>query len=288
MSIYRLSLLGLVVDYTTDWQTQFAVKVRTLSADQVEENLVRYISRYRAQVLGESILQHAKSRATLGRPYDHLIAALSDFIYEEIEKGRRQSISNLIRVMRVCQEDGTKLASEIDNHLSTNTFTGRLAQLAQRVDRNEWWEVMREVTSTHLATQMLASCRRTLESIPDHPGLIMLEAIGMMWLLHPDMKVVCERLQYALEAYGSGYGGTQSDLEDSAAQFLREAQRIRADLFEVAVRRLVARQRIDLFAVAAYPMVTKPELRQICSVPWIRQITAIARAARTEHMGEVE
>jgi RecQ family ATP-dependent DNA helicase len=286
-SIYRLSLLGIVSDYTTDWQTRFDVRTVHLAPEVVEENLKNYIGRYRARERGESIITQAKSHADSSRPYDHLIGALCDWIYEEIEKGRRRSMSNLIQALRRCKSDGLALAQEIDQHLSRNIFTGRIAELAKHINPQEWWEIVRDIQTPAMASQMLGSCRRTLESIPDHPGLIFLEAVGSLWGIEPDIGMVAGRIRLGLQNYENSYGATRDEALKLADGLIEEIKSGFPDLFDKVVERLVAGEKSELIAIAAYPRVSDPQLKRLCAVPWIRGMTETSRSIRLQHVGSI-
>lgn len=288
MAIYRLSLIGVVEDYTTDWFTRFSLHTRQIPEDECEERLREYVGRYRAAERADAVIQVARDRYDPSCPYEHLIYALCDFIYEEIEKGRRTSMRHIIDALRESGTDGNALKQKINEHLSSNPFSGRLFKIAQELDPESWWSIATEVISPHTAEQMLSQCRRALENVPDHPGLLLLEAVGMTWSPVPDITTAANRAAEGLRSYERSYGASRKDVHRAGQEFCRVLRASRRSAFEPMIREMILTHRFQNIAVSAYPFVSSKSMKQLCSVPWLRRIDAIAREALVDHIGEMD
>ncbi len=192
-AIYRLSIIGVVQDYTIDFRyKQFEVTIVKKPEDECLAQLQSYIARYKTQdrtAIDQQVQQH-KGRNLIEKCLGYLI----DFVYEEIEKKRRRAIQTMAEVVRTCHTDET-IREALLSYLEKSPFTDPLLQLAKRTEPQEWWNVLdinneldqpllREVDG---ARQLLGGCRRTLESFPSHPGLYLLS--GFARLLLPNQEV---------------------------------------------------------------------------------------------------
>ena len=286
-AIYRLSLLGLIEDYTTDWKSSFSIHTCHLPVNVAEYRLGNYVRRYRPPERADVVVANARVEAMGPDPYNHLVRALCTFIYEEIETARRRSIRDLIEAMRKCDDDGAKLAEAIDVHLSKNIFSGRIFEMVSRVDPKDWWGVLDDVETAYLAPQLLGSCRRALEAAPDHPGLLIIEAIGSAWLANPDPRQISESLSAGLKSMVERYGTSEQAAIGIAFGAITRICQIDQPLFERIAWHMVLDRKNTLFARAAYAskQLINRELRRACAVPWITSITHTSRTIREQHQG---
>jgi ATP-dependent DNA helicase RecQ len=253
-AIYRLSIIGVVQDYTIDFRSkQFAVKIVRRPEDEYLAQLQNYIARYKTQdrtVIDQQV-QQQDGRNLIEKCLGYLI----DFVYEEIEKKRRRAIQTMAEVVRTCHTDET-IRKALLNYLERSPFTEPLLQLSGRIEPEDWWEVMNirdeldqpllnEVDS---AGQLLGGCRRNLESSPSHPGLYFLS--GFARLLLPNQEV-----EQALSDIRSGFQNL-TDLpvirqEEITLEFLRKFEQwsesiqnfemIQANIAEIVLDVLQAR-----------------------------------------------
>ena len=253
-AIYRLSIIGVVQDYTIDFRArQFAVKIVRRPKDEYLAQLQSYIARYKTQdrtVINQQVQQHRG-----GNLIERCLCYLIKFVYEEIEKKRRRAIQTMAEVARTCHADET-IREALLSYLEKSPFTEPLLQLAGRIEPQEWWNVLdinneldqpllREVDG---ARQLLGGCRRTLESFPSHPGLYLLS--GFARLLLPNQEV-----EQALNDIRSGFQNL-TDLpiarrEEITLEFLRKFKQwyesiqnfemIQADIAEIVLNALQTR-----------------------------------------------
>ena len=192
-AIYRLSIIGVVRDYTKDFGArQFEVTIFKRPEDGYLAQLQAYIARYKTQdrtVIAQQV-QQRRGRNLIEKCLGYLI----EFVYEEIAKKRRRAIQTIAEVARTCHTDET-IREALLSYLERSPFTEPLLQLARQIESQEWWDVLdinnefdqpwlREVDG---ARQLLWGCRRTLEDFPSHPGLYLLS--GFARLLLPNQEV---------------------------------------------------------------------------------------------------
>ena len=223
-AIYRLSIIGVVEDYTIDFRTkQFEVTIVKKTEDKYLAKLQDYIACYKTQdrtAIDQQVQQH-RGRNLLEKCLGYLI----EFVYEEIEKKRRKTIRNMAEVCRTCHEDNT-IREALLSYFEKSRFTEPLLQLTGRIEPEDWWNVLtirneldqpllNEVDGARL---LLGGCRRTLESFPSHPGLYLLS--GFSRLLLPNQEI-----EQALSDFRSGFQNIQdfpiSGREEIIVQFLR-------------------------------------------------------------------
>lgn len=120
--IYRLAILGIVEDYTVDWnKLWFDVSVRDADADMVRTSLSNYLGRYKFQ----NHVDKQLSQVCASDPpvmVEQAIGVLVDFIYDEVVAKRKQAIQNMAEL---CQDfrDSKSFRKEIQAYLEESKFT---------------------------------------------------------------------------------------------------------------------------------------------------------------------
>ena len=250
-AIYRLSIIGVVQDYTIDFRArQFEVTIVKRLEDKYLKQLQDYIACYKTQDRAAIDQQVQQRRGT--NLIEKCLGYLIEFVYEEIEKKRRRVIQTMAEVARTCPTDET-IREALLSYLEKSPFTEPLLQLARRIEPEEWWEVLdirNELDQPLLsavdgARQLLGGCRRTLESYPNHPGLYFLSGFA---------RLLLSEIERARSDIRSGFQNL-TDLPDSkeeiALEFLDHFRRwsesiqnfdaIQADIAETVLNELPTR-----------------------------------------------
>ncbi len=182
-AIYRLSLLGIVQDYTVDYgRSVFEVAVTSPSDDELLANLTRYLSRYKSREAVSRYIQ--PTAADEGKSaFEFCVARLIEFVYAEIELKRRAALLNMIQMARQAakrpeQEQSAFIALELSNYLDESQFAQSLAVFGNNETPTAWLPILdlKDVTGAPLlasvagARQLLGAARRALESSPEHIG----------------------------------------------------------------------------------------------------------------------
>lgn len=200
-AIYRLANLGLVQDYTLDYNKNiFEVTAIALADDQIIHNLQNFVRRYKTREVVEAVpvsIQAEPGQTVLCK----CIAYLLRFVYEEIEKKRRVAIRSMLEVARKAssmhdhQQQDSYIRSELAAYLEKSPFTDVLLALARTINPVEWLGVLQMsdangvllLSTVDGVRQLIGGCRRTLESYLEHPGLLFLSSVGRLLLPDPDI-----------------------------------------------------------------------------------------------------
>jgi ATP-dependent DNA helicase RecQ len=180
-AIYRLSIVGVVKDYTVDYRAKrFEVWIVRKQETDYLEQLQAYVGRFKTQEYKASVPQqvHQQNGRNLT---EKCIGFLVKFVYDEIEKKRRTAIKTMAEVARMCHTDGD-LRTAINNYFELSPFTQQLRELASRIEPQMWWNVLDRVEDIETAQQLLGGSRRTIESYTDHPGLLFLSGLAKFFL----------------------------------------------------------------------------------------------------------
>ena len=100
-AIYRLSIIGVVQDYTMDFGArQFEVTIVKRPEDEYLAQLQDYIARYKTEdrTVIDKKVKKLPGKSLIEKCRGYLI----DFVYEEIEKKRRRAIQTMAEVSRLC------------------------------------------------------------------------------------------------------------------------------------------------------------------------------------------
>lgn len=216
-ALYRLRILGLVLDYTFDYNGKvFAVNACVQTEDQLLVNLQRYIGRYKVQEVVDaipSLVAQEPGATMLGKCAAYLLR----FVYAEIEKKRRAAIRSMVEVARKAasysdlEEQDNYVRGELRAYLEKSPFTDALLELALQTEPKQWFSVleMRDTNGISLLStvdgvrQLVGGCRRMLESYVEHPGLLFLSSVGRLLMPSPDTQLATDEERRAIRALSS-------------------------------------------------------------------------------------
>lgn len=194
-SIYRLSILGIISDYTIDWNAnQYSVTLNRLSDDECLTNMKTYLSRYKTPDYirtAETQIINANGTNILERCLGYIVR----FAYNEIEKKRRTALKTILEVSRSSSQipqnnRNNFIREQLLAYLEKSIFTDLLLEIVQFDDYTRWWEVLEQVTDIDLARQLLGGCRRTMESYPEYAGLHILSAFARLSIPNNEIELV--------------------------------------------------------------------------------------------------
>jgi ATP-dependent DNA helicase RecQ len=213
-AIYRLSILGFVEDYTVDYGAKhFEVTLKKVPDTAYISALQTYIRRYKTRDVSESVAAEIglePKQTVLGKCASYLLR----FVYREVERKRRVAIQSMLEVARRASatndpdKAGEVLRAELLAYLEKSVFTEPLEQMAQRINPQEWVALLETqdeigipiIRSVDGVRQLIGGCRRTLESYPDHPGLLFLSSLARLLLSAPEVDVALDEVKQAFAA----------------------------------------------------------------------------------------
>lgn len=213
-ALYRLSILGLVEDYTLDYNKRlFVVHVVHCEDKEYVANLQRYIRRYKTREVVEQVpdaVENEEATTTLGKCAAYLLR----FVYEEIAAKRKAAIRTMLETARKAASLGDLTAcsafvrEELLAYLEKSPFTEPLMALVKQTDFSDWKAVLELkdshgvplISSVDGLRQLLGGCRRMLESNLEHPGLLFLSSLARLLMPEPDVHLAQEEARRAFAA----------------------------------------------------------------------------------------
>lgn len=218
-AIVRLILLGVVHDYTKEYnKQQFTLRLEPAwerICNDPGSLAVYYAGRFRQyayryqtymKVAGEESILSATTIETVELATAHAIVG---FVYEQIERKRRQASRQMLEFARVGASDPELFRERLNHYLqASDRFTKALESVAQEHDVESWFELLSSVDSVDEMDELHGACQRVLESFPTHPGLLCISATTRRNRNGDDVKRSTEEFQAALR-YTLEIGGMQ-------------------------------------------------------------------------------
>jgi ATP-dependent DNA helicase RecQ len=283
--LYRLSILGIISDYTVQYSigsNVYTLALHAVSETELRANLATYVKRYKLQNGVEQVLRTMETSRRL-HPIDRTIEALTTFVYEEIEKKRCEGMANMRQLLRDSRS-GEDLRKKITDFLDHNVFTDRVFTLLSQLDESSWWPIIDSVTSEDQASQLLGQCQRALETDPDHPGLRILAGLARAMRGNRDLQEISDDLDTGLSRWAGAVGGDHRQVIQVARHIVRRLFAISPLVLETVTERMVVERQNNLFARAAYRYVPDRRLALICAAPILVSIQHGVAATRRYHL----
>ena len=130
-----------------------------------------------------------------------LVGLLIEFTYDVIERSSRRMIQEAVRLARSANSDADIRARLLD-YLQEGLGSERIGRLLDQrdVDLVDWWELIEAVQTPLDAGELRGLCIRSLESYPDHPGLLLARAAAETMCNDHDDSVSWQGFKSAFEA----------------------------------------------------------------------------------------
>jgi ATP-dependent DNA helicase RecQ len=247
--IYRLSLLGIVGDYTVAYghgNAVYTLSARAIDEGTVKDRLLGYVARYRSHERIRSVEDRIEA-STLEDPVSRCIDTLCRFVYEEIEQRRRQGIENMRSMLRE-SSDGADFARRMNRMLSFTALTREVFDLLRSDDHHEWEKVAAEIVAAETAEYVYYQCRRALEDAPTHPGLRLLVALALQGSEGHRREEVVTNLRDGLRQVRQGF--SRDDQQSIATWVVPELARIAPGAAPAVLDQVVRHERDPIFADA--------------------------------------
>lgn len=169
-AIYRLSLLGIVSDWTTNFIDHFEVQFKTLDEKHIVKSVSEYIGKYEPNTDISKELQNVQQKKVL----EKAIWFLLNWTFENIAYSRKQSLKTL---SDWCSkfEDSESFKQRIDSYFIFSETTFILQHIAENPkDYEKWFEVLTTYNQFPNKTEfekLKDSISRFLESYRNSIGL---------------------------------------------------------------------------------------------------------------------
>jgi len=184
-SIYRLMVIGAVDDYMKDYgRKEFSVTPNNMNPHEIYAALKKHLSKYVLQSEVEKYMPTQICNSYECAAFD-CGSALIDFIYDKIEKRRRESIRQMLDISRVGEAKGEQsFREEILAFLERSEFSEIIEKLSE--DSKDWFNILLKVERDDEVTKLLGACRRKLSENPDHSGVRLLEGLCLLASPNPE------------------------------------------------------------------------------------------------------
>lgn len=239
--IVRLIILGVVRDYTKEYnKKQFDLLLDTnweavhgdpnALAEYYSGHFREYAHRYQTylKAQGEELILSA---VTIQDIEVATAKAIVGFVYEQIERKRRQASRQMLELARVGAKDQELFRERLNHYLQVSEkFTRELELMAQADAIQTWHELLTSVGSRDELAELHGACQRVLESYPTHPGLLSISAATRLKPTKDDLKRSEEELKAALR-YTTNVSGIEEakGLGDAISSYVAEVDEVLAD-----------------------------------------------------------
>lgn len=224
--LHRLVVIGVVQDYTVDYSArEFGVTLADADRESVIDAYCEYVAGYqRARAM-----QERRIAETLSHDWDEFVQeAVSlyvTFVYDVIERGQRRAIAEMLAACR--PGDGEELRKRILDYLEQTEFSETIDAMLDddSAGLEHLAELMSQIVSPNEAVRLRGTVARSLETYPDHPGLLLLRALSEALARDTDEQTVVENFQGFLANARDVYGLPANTVTRGAAVALRYVSR---------------------------------------------------------------
>ena len=228
-ALSRLVKLGVISDYRADFGSQqFSVEAERFDFGRCKERLLHYVCA--AQPAKSKLFSRQLDEIIDADPHhaaSELARVLITFIYDVVERSRRRMIQEAVLLARrACTDDDIR--TRLLDYLQEGLHAERMKQLLDQpeVSLSSWCDLVKKCQTPGEAGELRGLCVRTLETYPDHPGLLLTRAVAEAMCSDHDEAVSLQGIGTAIRRSIKDY-----DLEEVDVQKTIEA------LFELALER---------------------------------------------------
>lgn len=209
-AIYRLSLLGIVSDWTTNFIDHFEVQFKTQNENAITKCVSNYITKYEPNTDVETEISKIKKLTILEKSVWYLL----NWTFENIAYSRKQSLKTL---SDWCSqfEDSESFKSRIDSYFIFTETTFILQHIAENPKEFEkWFDVL--ITKNQFPNEvefkkLRDSISRFLESYRNNLGLNFLSGFVRLALNEYQDSDGKERFESALETIKQTFSKSEQE-----------------------------------------------------------------------------
>jgi ATP-dependent DNA helicase RecQ len=209
-AIYRLSLLGIVSDWTTNFIDHFEVQFKTQNETTITKSVLNYITKYEPNTDVETEILKVEKSTILEKSVWYLL----NWTFENIAYSRKQSLKTLSDWCNQF-EDSESFKSRIDSYFIFTETTFILQHIAENPKEFEkWFDVL--TTNNQFPNEvefkkLRDSISRFLESYRNNLGLNFLSGFVRLALNEYQDSDGKERFESALETIKQTFSKSEQD-----------------------------------------------------------------------------
>jgi len=179
--IYRLLLLGLVEDYSIDYNYKsYSIRVKKISSDNVIKNLQQFLMKYK---FSEYATENTKDidQEDIYKTVRTCIGKLVDFVYDEIVEKRKQALRTMAEICRDFDTD-EQFRSSVLSYLQESEFSETLQSWInnpfEEIGLDEIDKIIMEVENLEKAKRLVGTARRMLDEDPSNVALRLVSCLA--------------------------------------------------------------------------------------------------------------
>lgn len=170
-TIYRLSILGVIEDYTIQYPSLVTVICKKLPDEEILNNLEKYVERYLTRISAQGVREDAPNRnqsTMLRNCVDYLI----DFTYDKVFNKRKKALDNIEEAVVAGINDSAGFIRTVNDYFDSQ-YVEELYKATSGGDEFNF-EILFDFIGKvgddkNLQQQLRGSANRLLESNPDNP-----------------------------------------------------------------------------------------------------------------------
>ena len=193
-ALIRLSILGIIKNYTYDYCGHFQITFGSLDKEKISYHYGQYVSgidKGKARIEIDKINNLSSNGWKLAKEAVHILV---EYIYDKIEKGRRAALRSMFQMAKQAasqpeQAQNDFIRNEVLHYLALKSDTrNELEDIRDLL--NAGWEDIETILPLYVdkvakdndermkANKVKGAVGRMIESSADHPGLLILRAIA--------------------------------------------------------------------------------------------------------------
>ena len=275
-SIHRLLLIGVIDDYTINYSSN-EISILLSGADKNE--IIKKYGKYIFGFIGQKRKQveETKAREYINLDYrDFLLKIfnlLLDFIYNNIEKGRRHALQEIW----LCTQNNNFREYMLDYLGRGDSSTKKIIETLENilhsedVGISEIQEIIENIQSPREAAEIRGNISRNLESYPDQPALLIGRALSEIFTSNYSSEIIEQNLFASFSSAINNYGLDREIIADL----------VWWSIFKISDRDLFLSENLLLKFISLYPdrdysliLIDKLPL-DLCHIPAINLIKQI-------------
>ena len=227
-TIYRLSILGVIEDYTIQYPSLVTVVCKKISDTEILDNLEKYVERYLTRISAQTVRTDAPNRlqsTMLRKCVDYLI----DFTYDKVFDKRKKALDNIEEAVVAGLTDNAGFIKTVNDYFDSQ-YLEELYQATSggvEFDFDILFNYINKVgDDKNLQQQLRGSANRLLVSNPDNPVFSWLVYYSSILLKDRDNKKVQEYLDNGFKYYyNEGNGFSYEDIDKEIEKLSLEIQK---------------------------------------------------------------
>lgn len=240
-TIYRLSILGVIEDYTIQYPSLVTVICKNLSETEILNNLEKYVERYLTRISAQAVRTDAPSRnqpTMLRKCVDYLI----DFTYDKVFDKRKKALDNIEEAVVAGLTDNEGFIRTVNDYFDSQ-YVEKLYKATSGGDEFDFDILFNYIKivgdDKNLQQQLRGSANRLLESNPDNPVFSWLVYYSSILLKDRDDKKVQEYFENGFKYYyNEGNGYSYEDIDNEIEKLSLEIQRHDNDSYSNHIKQI--------------------------------------------------